>query len=142
MSCRALQLKTRSFDCAGLGELLLPVVDLANHRNGCPHSITTYKDCGPLSPDGCMVWRAEEAVRAGEEVCNSYHPYMLQDRALLQYGMLQEDEPARMLSGVDRHDFDPQHPWAFQDGRETASFTGAPTLCQPAWHHAHIHTHT
>jgi hypothetical protein len=31
-------LKTRLFEFAGEGELLLPVVDMANHYNGCPHS--------------------------------------------------------------------------------------------------------
>jgi hypothetical protein len=87
------QLKTRSF-ATTLGELMLPVVDLANHHNGCQHSITTYADCRSLTtgdrlPGGCVVWRAEVPVPAGEEVCNSYHSFMLQDRALLQYGMLQ-----------------------------------------------------
>jgi hypothetical protein len=36
----------------------------------------------------CMVWRAEEDVAAGQEVCNSYKT-LFQDRALLQYGFLQ-----------------------------------------------------
>jgi hypothetical protein len=35
-----------------------------------------------------MVWRAEEDVPAGQEVCNSYKT-LFQDRALLQYGFLQ-----------------------------------------------------
>ena len=37
----------------------------------------------------CVVWRVGEDLRAGQEVCNGYHPAMLQDTALLQYGFLQ-----------------------------------------------------
>jgi hypothetical protein len=36
----------------------------------------------------CIVWRAQEAVPAGAEVCISYKT-LFQDRALLQYGFLQ-----------------------------------------------------
>jgi hypothetical protein len=45
--------------------------------------------CQPGSQDLCVIWRAEADVSGGEEVCNGYATYMLQDRALLQYGFLQ-----------------------------------------------------
>lgn len=48
--------------------------------------------CRAGSKDLCVVWRAKAAVSAGEEVCNGYHEYMLQDRALIQYGFLQVSE--------------------------------------------------
>lgn len=117
-------LKTRAFDCGDLGQLLVPIIDLANHYNDCPHSITTHTDCGAESPGGCIVWRAGADIPAGGEVCNNYHTAMLQDRSILQYGMLQRDEAAVMMSGIDRHDFDPEHPWAFQANINTAPFTG------------------
>lgn len=85
----AMQHKTRAFDCGDLGQLLVPVIDLANHYNNCPHSITTHTDCGAESPGGCIVWRAGADIPAGGEVCNNYHTAMLQDRSILQYGMLQ-----------------------------------------------------
>ena len=37
----------------------------------------------------CAVWRAGEDVPAGQEVCYTYKPVMLQDMALLWYGFLQ-----------------------------------------------------
>ena len=83
------QLKTRAFDANGLGKLMVPVIDLANHRNHCPHTITANPNCGPKAPDGCMVWVAGENVPAGSEVCNGYVPFMPQDKAMLMYGMLQ-----------------------------------------------------
>jgi hypothetical protein len=45
--------------------------------------------CRAGSKDLCVLWRAKAAVSAGEEVCNGYHEYMLQDRSLIQYGFLQ-----------------------------------------------------
>lgn len=37
----------------------------------------------------CMVWRAGEALQAGQPVCNGYKSVLLQDVALLHYGFLQ-----------------------------------------------------
>lgn len=97
-------------------DVLLPIVDMANHDNACLHSHlpepcdpelgrqqweedltpTTlsnatgsgyYNATAPRSGQ-CMVWRAEEFVAAGQPVCNSYKT-LTQDRALLQYGFLQ-----------------------------------------------------
>jgi hypothetical protein len=42
----------------------------------------------------CIVWRAEEDVAAGQEVCN-YYKTLKQDRALLQYGFLQVRQTLR-----------------------------------------------
>lgn len=42
---------------------------------------------------------------------------------------LQRDEAAVMMSGIDRHDFDPEHPWAFQANINTAPFTGEHCNC-------------
>lgn len=47
-------------------------------------------DSGDSSSSGqCIVWRAGEAVSAGQQLCYSYKQMMLQDYALLQYGFLQ-----------------------------------------------------
>lgn len=46
---------------------------------------------GGVSSGQCLVWRAEEDVAPGGEVCNSYKT-LFQDRALLQYGFLQVRE--------------------------------------------------
>lgn len=118
---------TRRFGLGGHSRFI-PVVDLANHLNGCKHTIglepcqatpalkqwaqrlppaalakvlDTPCQCsreGAAAGSGssaaavgsrCVVWRAGEDLRAGQEVCNGYHAAMLQDTALLQYGFLQ-----------------------------------------------------
>jgi hypothetical protein len=50
----------------------------------------------------CIVWRAEEELQPGDEVCNSYKA-LLQDRSMLQYGFLQVSNsgavPLSVLTG-------------------------------------------
>lgn len=109
----------------------MPFIDMANHQNGCNHSIA-LRPCDQLSEPSsssssqgavnttqiCVVWKAGAYIAAGEEVCLSYG-YLLPDRAMLQYGYIpQELLPAVQqqqqqhvqvpvpLFGIDRHDFE------------------------------------
>jgi hypothetical protein len=129
---------------------------LANHQvnNNCPHA--DYMDYCPGSSaakqaaadketqqegeedeaetaidDLCIFWAAGADVTAGQEVCTSYG-YLLPDVALLQYGVLLQDNSTNAaaaaaagaaenleLSALDRHDFDPRQPFApLQSGHE------------------------
>eukprot|EP00775_Hariotina_reticulata_P001017 gene1017-1350_t len=64
-----LVVNSRMFDMDEEGEMLLPVVDMANHYNDCPHSVSTPEGnpCQPGSEDLCVMWYAEIDVPAGEE---------------------------------------------------------------------------
>ena len=92
---------------------MLPLVDFGNHYAGCKHTSLRLEPCKPKAPEKqdrpdvaqpmsaraakpqaageskCVVWRAGEDVPAGQEVCYTYKPVMLQDMALLWYGFLQ-----------------------------------------------------
>eukprot|EP00775_Hariotina_reticulata_P001661 gene1661-2004_t len=111
-------LETRAITLAVAGERLLPVFDMSNHRNDCPHRLMSPQSIGPCpgsskkkTKQDCLLWTARADVAAGDEVCNRYTDYLLQDRALLQYGFLQDGPTVHELSGIDRHDFDPEEPW-------------------------------
>lgn len=82
------QLQTRLFYFEHVGAMLVPVADMANHANACPHSISSplVSTCGPDSQRGCVVWRAAADIPAGGEACYAYTRHMLNDRALLQVG--------------------------------------------------------
>lgn len=97
-----LQVKTRIFGTQ-FGQLMVPLIDLANHHNNCKHTITTHPTCEPASEDGCIVWKAGSDLAAGDEVCNIYHESMLQDRAVLQYGFLQVSNLRWLLATCIRH---------------------------------------
>jgi hypothetical protein len=47
----------------------------------------------------CIVWRAEEELQPGDEVCNSYKA-LLQDRSMLQYGFLQVRGPVTLPATI------------------------------------------
>ncbi|KAF8055289.1 hypothetical protein HT031_006815 [Scenedesmus sp. PABB004] len=80
-------MSTRLFAHGSRGELLIPLLDMANHRNDCPHTLST-EPCPGDDARECLMWRAGDAVRAGGEVCNQYQ-HLLQDRSVLQYGFMQ-----------------------------------------------------
>eukprot|EP00775_Hariotina_reticulata_P005019 gene5019-5260_t len=87
---------TRLFGFDDGSQMLVPLVDMSNHVNGCAHE-------------------AETDVSAGQEVCYRYTEHMLQDRALLQYGFLQTGDVVHELSGLDMQAFNPQSIWEVQD---------------------------
>eukprot|EP00775_Hariotina_reticulata_P010707 gene10707-10864_t len=122
-------LETRTFAFADPdGELMVPLLDMTNHQNGCPHTINapTGSPCPPGSPaKDCVVWQAGADIPAGSEVCYSYSGYMLQDQAVLQYGFLQDGDAAAELSGLDRHEFDPQQPLT-RHHHKPKPFSGTP----------------
>jgi hypothetical protein len=91
------------------GGHLIPLIDMANHQDGCKHTVA-IKACGSASSDTddtsssssssqgglnttklCVVWEAGADVAAGEEVCVSYGHLLLPDRAMLQYGFMPQD---------------------------------------------------
>jgi hypothetical protein len=117
----------RMFDNGDEGGIMLPVLDMANHYNNCPHTIHGPEDtpCKPGSKDLCVIWRAEADVSAGEEVCYAYLSYMLQDSSLLQYGFLQGGDVANEMSGVDLPGVDPTAVWELQEEGKNAPFTGS-----------------
>lgn len=97
----------------GEGGHLVPLLDQANHQNGCGHPLT-IASCENLpgstpssssgssgSPTGlnttrlCVVWQAGADMALGDEVCLSYG-WLLPDRALLQYGFI----PKQLLPAV------------------------------------------
>lgn len=105
----ALQVATRLFDFREGGHIV-PLLDLANHHNGCKHSVAVtpcdalpaptgtcssrdHSGSSPQHADGinttemCVVWTAGADVSTGEEVCLS-RGWLLPDRAVLQYGFI------------------------------------------------------
>lgn len=103
----------------------MPLLDMANHKNNCPHS-NIFGPCRFDSNRECVYFTAGADLAAGDEVC-FYYGYLLPDRALLEYGFLPQQEtdiwnkqslldgpavtPAATqkaldLSGIDRHDAD------------------------------------
>lgn len=85
----------------------LPLLDLANHDNACPHA-SAFAPCAADAGRECLVFTAGADVAAGNPVCFHYG-HLLPDRALLEYGFLpmQHDaHDAAQLFGVDRHDAD------------------------------------
>jgi hypothetical protein len=133
---------------------MVPLMALANHQvnNNCPHA--DYLDFCPGSnaakqaaagkddeqedaetaiDDLCIFWAAGADVTSGQEVCTSYG-YLLPDMALLQYGVLLQDNSTTAaaaaaaaaggaerleLSAMDRHDFNTKQPFApLQSGHE------------------------
>uniref|UniRef100_A0A383VR40 SET domain-containing protein n=1 Tax=Tetradesmus obliquus TaxID=3088 RepID=A0A383VR40_TETOB len=106
-------LVTRLIETGDDGLLMVPLIDMGNHRNDC-NNIHPVEPCRPGSSERCMVWRAGKPLAAGDEVC-IFYKFMLQDRSLLQYGFLQSGAGSmsvqHRLSGLDRHDFKPEEPW-------------------------------
>lgn len=85
----------------------LPLLDMANHDNACPH-YNVFRPCEFDSSRECVYLMAGADVAAGQEVC-FFYGYMLPDRALLEYGFLQQQpqlQGAPQLFGIDRHDAD------------------------------------
>jgi hypothetical protein len=74
----------QAHSCVAIPPLLLP-------SGPCPGSSKRDKQ-------DCLLWTARADVAEGEEVCNRYTDYLLQDRSLLQYGFLQVGEPHQWLS--------------------------------------------
>lgn len=146
-----LQLQTRLFYFEHVGAMLVPVADMANHANACPHTISgpLTSTCGLDSQRGCVVWRAGADIPAGGEACYAYTRHMLNDRALLQYFFLMvsqleriedsvvscrvklftthaQEQVAGELNGIDRHDFDAAKGiWANQQHGKAPPFSGA-----------------
>lgn len=58
-------------------------------KEGCGQGAAAGSGSTAAVGSQCVVWRAGEALTAGQEVCYGYHAAMLQDMALLQYGFLQ-----------------------------------------------------
>lgn len=85
------QMDTRQWGVPGEDYyVLLPVADLANHRQGCKNTMA-LEPCDSTNPQNhekCWIWTAQERVAAGQEVCISYN-HLTQDMALLQFGFLQ-----------------------------------------------------
>uniref|UniRef100_A0A383WBC6 SET domain-containing protein n=1 Tax=Tetradesmus obliquus TaxID=3088 RepID=A0A383WBC6_TETOB len=87
----------------------LPLLDMANHDNACPH-FNRFEPCAFDSSRECVYFTAGAEVAAGNEVC-FYYGHLLPDRALLEYGYLpqqqqQQQQGVLQLSGIDRHDAD------------------------------------
>lgn len=97
----------------------LPLLDMANNRNDCPHS-NSFGPCEFNSSRECVYFTAGAHVAAGEEVC-FFYGYLLPDRALLEYGYLPQHHGLGKavrassthntagtltleLFGIDRHD--------------------------------------
>jgi hypothetical protein len=69
----------------------LPLLDMANHDNSCPH----FNEFGPCAFDGsreCVFFTAGADVSAGQEVC-FWYGHLLPDRAFLEYGFLPHGPP-------------------------------------------------
>lgn len=101
-----LQVVTRLINLEEGGHLI-PLIDMANHRQDCPkHHIdvvacdqvaTSNKSAASSSKDAstrvlnttrlCVIWTAGADLSAGDEVCRSYG-YLLPDRTFLQYGFI------------------------------------------------------
>jgi hypothetical protein len=136
------------------GSFMVPLMALANHQvnNNCPHADyldycpgsnaakqaaagkDNEKDAEAAIDDLCISWAAGADVTPGQEVCTSYG-YLLPDVALLQYGVLLQDNKSATaaaaagtaaggaerleLNAMDRHDFNPKQPFApLQSGHE------------------------
>jgi len=100
-------ISTRHFAAPdGQGNLLIPVLDMANHKNNCPNKWGNVGKCPANKKKECLMFEAGEDIKKGEEICNSYGG-MWNDRAFLDYGYLQHEAPPQLM-GIDRHDFDPE----------------------------------
>uniref|UniRef100_A0A383VSU2 SET domain-containing protein n=1 Tax=Tetradesmus obliquus TaxID=3088 RepID=A0A383VSU2_TETOB len=141
------------------GSFVVPLMGLASHQvnNNCPHADyldycpgsaaaqqaaagqEPQQEAGAEEDDLCIVWAAGADVAAGQEVCSSYG-YLMPDVALLQYGVLLQDNTTATaaaaagkaerleLNAMDRHDFDPKQPFApLKSGHEAPEpFSGTP----------------
>jgi hypothetical protein len=75
-----LQMGTRFFAPQDGGSylLMLPLLDMADHWNGCPHTYqagpcsSTQAGNGQEGGKRCVIWNAGDSVAAGAEVCNGY----------------------------------------------------------------------
>jgi len=143
MPCCLLQIGTRTFSRphpSGQAYIYyaLPLLDMANHNNSCPH-YNTFSACQSDPDRECVYFTAGADIKAGEEVCYWYG-HLLPDRAFLEYGFLPEvlgsnpaasnagkpakskkrvrkstkaaeaQMPALPLFSIDRHDFDASEP--------------------------------
>jgi hypothetical protein len=108
----------------------LPLLDMANHANNCPH-YNEFKPCAFDASRECVHFTAGADVAAGQEVC-FFYGYLLPDRALLEYGYLpqptqqqQLEEVVPQLSSIDRHDADFESEPLPKLVEEPQPFTGA-----------------
>lgn len=134
MLCCLVQIGTRTFSRphpSGQASIYyaLPLLDMANHNNSCPH-YNTFNACQSDPDRECVYFTAGADIKAGEEVCYWYG-HLLPDRAFLEYGFLPEvpgskpakskkrrksskvaeaQMPALPLFSIDRHDFDASEP--------------------------------
>ena len=63
-----MQLTTRTFYFDGAASLMIPLLDMANHVNHCPHDHEFVPDCPDAPGQICVIWRAGAAVKKGDEV--------------------------------------------------------------------------
>lgn len=84
---------------------MIPIIDMANHDNRCPHwhQLTNCEEGNEEKK--CFVWVAGKALAEGDEVCNTYG-VLRNDESLLQYGFVLPDSPPS-LCAIDYHDYSP-----------------------------------
>jgi hypothetical protein len=135
----------------------LPLLDMANHDNACPH-FNVFKPCAFDASRECVYFTAGADVTAGQQVC-FFYGYLLPDRALLEYGYLpqqqqqqkevqqqqqqhqeemqqqqqQELEEVPQLSSIDRHDADFESEPLPKLVTEPQPFTGTWAGDQQGW---------
>jgi hypothetical protein len=128
-ACRLLQLGTRIFnkpEADGTSTFYaLPLLDMANHDNTCPH-FNDFKPCAFDASRECVYFTAGADVAAGQAVC-FFYGYLLPDRALLEYGYLPQQQGLPQLSGIDRHEDDFQSEPLPKLLAEPQPFTGKDT---------------
>lgn len=104
--------------------VMVPLMDMANHRSNCTTTLN-YGGCsgpggpGRAPPGGlCLYWRAgPEGFAEGEELCINYaHGSLTPDKAFFEYGFILGDDPPA-LSRMDMAGF----PW---EDAEVEEFDG------------------
>jgi hypothetical protein len=66
-----LQLTTRFIAFPKHGHFMIPLIDLANHQQDCPHTLIVGP-CPFSSSRQCALWKAGADLSEGEEVCFFY----------------------------------------------------------------------
>lgn len=130
MSSGMLQVGTRTFNKPNADGsstfYALPLLDMANHNNNCPHG-NVFRPCHFDSSRECVYFAAGADVAAGQEVC-FFYGHLLPDRALLEYGYLPEQQHLQDVLGVSDPASTTMGPELFGIDRHDADFDAEPLM--------------